>query len=60
MDAPVASVGPENFNDLSDHIRIEYLPKNTSALIQPMDQGIIFMFKAYYQRITSAQPIHET
>jgi hypothetical protein len=26
------------------------LPKNTTALIQPMDQGIIPAFKAYYRQ----------
>ncbi|XP_055374920.1 tigger transposable element-derived protein 1-like [Condylostylus longicornis] len=39
---------------------IEYLPKNTTALIQPMDQGAIATFKAYYLRRTFQQLISET
>uniref|UniRef100_A0A3B3TJJ8 DDE-1 domain-containing protein n=1 Tax=Poecilia latipinna TaxID=48699 RepID=A0A3B3TJJ8_9TELE len=35
--------------DLSyDGVQIEYLPLNTTSLIQPMDQGIIGAFKALY------------
>ncbi|XP_017165864.1 tigger transposable element-derived protein 1-like isoform X2 [Poecilia reticulata] len=37
--------------DLSyDGVQIEYLPPNTTSLIQPMDQGIICAFKALYTR----------
>uniref|UniRef100_A0A3P9PAK4 DDE-1 domain-containing protein n=1 Tax=Poecilia reticulata TaxID=8081 RepID=A0A3P9PAK4_POERE len=37
--------------DLSyDDVQIEYLPPNTTSLIQPMDQGIICAFKALYTR----------
>lgn len=43
---------PTNLSDLSQHIRVEFLPKNTTALIQPMDQGVISTFKAYYLRQT--------
>lgn len=40
-------------DDLShDGVRIEFLPPNTSSLIQPMDQGIIRAFKALYTRNT--------
>jgi hypothetical protein len=31
-------------------IRVMYLPKNTTALIQPLDQGIIYNFKVNYRR----------
>jgi hypothetical protein len=30
-------------------IRAMYLPKNTTALIQPLDQGIIYSFKVNYR-----------
>ncbi|XP_004082589.1 tigger transposable element-derived protein 1-like [Oryzias latipes] len=40
-------------DDLShDGVQIEFLPPNTSSLIQPMDQGIIRTFKALYTRNT--------
>jgi hypothetical protein len=32
-----------------EKIKAMFLPKNTTALIQPMDQGIIFACKAYYR-----------
>ncbi|XP_047566723.1 tigger transposable element-derived protein 1-like [Lutra lutra] len=45
---------------LSPHVRVEFLPKNTSALIQPMNQGIIATFKAYYLRCMLSQLVQET
>ncbi|XP_054744344.1 tigger transposable element-derived protein 6-like [Anastrepha obliqua] len=33
------------------NIEIEFLPPNTTALIQPLDQGIIHAFKAEYRKI---------
>uniref|UniRef100_A0A667ZJI2 DDE-1 domain-containing protein n=1 Tax=Myripristis murdjan TaxID=586833 RepID=A0A667ZJI2_9TELE len=40
-------------DDLSyDGVQIEFLPPNTTSLIQPMDQGIIHAFKALYTRNT--------
>ncbi|XP_042221477.1 tigger transposable element-derived protein 1-like [Homarus americanus] len=43
---------PVNLNDLSDNVRVEYIPKYTTSLLQPMDQGVIANFKAYYLRKT--------
>lgn len=51
---------PVNLCDLSGNVRVEYLPKNTTALIQPMDQGAISTFKAYYLRRTFKKLIDET
>ncbi|XP_042226803.1 tigger transposable element-derived protein 1-like [Homarus americanus] len=48
---------PVNLNDLSDNVRVEYIPKNTTSLLQPMDQGVIANFKAYYLRKTFLQLI---
>uniref|UniRef100_A0A3Q2NRZ8 DDE-1 domain-containing protein n=1 Tax=Fundulus heteroclitus TaxID=8078 RepID=A0A3Q2NRZ8_FUNHE len=40
-------------NDLAyDGVQIEFLPPNTTSLIQPMDQGVIRAFKALYTRNT--------
>ncbi|XP_029649971.1 tigger transposable element-derived protein 1-like [Octopus sinensis] len=41
---------PVNLNDLSDNVRVEFIPKNTASLLQPMDQGVVALFKAYYHR----------
>ena len=30
--------------------RVKFLPKNVISLYQPLDQGIIRTFKAYYRR----------
>ncbi|XP_051865280.1 tigger transposable element-derived protein 1-like [Pristis pectinata] len=46
---------PLNLNDLSDSVRVEYLPKETSALIQPMHQGAITQFMRFYLRRTLKQ-----
>ncbi|XP_067143383.1 tigger transposable element-derived protein 1-like [Centruroides vittatus] len=51
---------PTNLSELSEDVMIEYLPKNTTALIQPMDQGAKATFKAYYLRRTFRQLIRET
>lgn len=33
-----------------EHIKIAFLPPNTTSIIQPMDQGLIQSFKKYYLR----------
>ena len=37
---------PGNLDNLSNHVCVEYVPKNTTALIQPKNQGIVATFKA--------------
>ena len=33
------------------NIQLQLLPKNTTSLIQPMDQGVIRNFKHFYRRM---------
>ena len=40
---------PQTLGADSD-IEVMFLPPNTTSLIQPLDQGIIATFKAYYTR----------
>lgn len=49
---PPELVHPKNLSNLTTCIPVEvvFLPPYTTALIQPMDQGVIFNFKAYYLR----------
>jgi len=42
---------PSHSNNLSHpNVQVEFLPPNTTSLLQPLDQGIIGTFKAYYIR----------
>ncbi|XP_049758085.1 tigger transposable element-derived protein 1-like [Elephas maximus indicus] len=56
----VAPCHPAHLDGLSAHVRVEFLPKNTSTLIQPMNQGVIAAFKAHYLRRTLSQLVQET
>ena len=42
----------EAFTVESDYITVKFLPPNTTSLIQPMDQGIIRMFKCNYTKLS--------
>jgi hypothetical protein len=46
--------------DLNEHVKVDFMPPNTTSLIQPMDQGVISTFKAYYLRQTYDQALEET
>ena len=35
---------------LLDHIKLLYLPANTTSKLQPLDQGVINNFKVYYRK----------
>ncbi|KAM4045427.1 tigger transposable element-derived protein 1-like [Anomaloglossus baeobatrachus] len=41
---------PAHLDDFNPNVKVVYLPPNTTALIQPMDQGVIATFKAFYLR----------
>ncbi|GFG29801.1 hypothetical protein Cfor_00232 [Coptotermes formosanus] len=43
---------PTTVQGLCEHIKVVFIPPNTSSLIQPMDQGVIATFKAYYLKKT--------
>ncbi|KAG5757505.1 hypothetical protein H9Q72_014351 [Fusarium xylarioides] len=45
------SKNPRVFGRLLEMIKIAWLPANTTALHQPMDQGIINNLKVYYKKI---------
>ncbi|XP_004381438.1 lengsin [Trichechus manatus latirostris] len=48
---------PPHVDDLNQEVKVVYLPPNVTAVIQPMDQGAIATFKAYYLQTTFALAI---
>ncbi|XP_018419693.1 PREDICTED: tigger transposable element-derived protein 1-like [Nanorana parkeri] len=51
---------PQHLDDLHPDVKAVYLPKNTTAILQPMDQGAIATFKAYYLRTTFSKAVATT
>ncbi|XP_078217186.1 tigger transposable element-derived protein 1 [Callithrix jacchus] len=51
---------PAHLGGLSAHVHVEFLPKNTSALIQRMNQGVSTAFAAHYLRCTLSHLVQET
>ncbi|XP_041053574.1 tigger transposable element-derived protein 1-like [Carcharodon carcharias] len=51
---------PINLDDLSENVKVIFLPPNVNSLLQPMAQGVIAAFKAYYLRRTFSQLLSET
>uniref|UniRef100_K7F9R4 HTH CENPB-type domain-containing protein n=1 Tax=Pelodiscus sinensis TaxID=13735 RepID=K7F9R4_PELSI len=43
---------PNTLDDMHPNVKVVFLPPNTTSLIQPMDQGVIASFKAYYDEMT--------
>jgi hypothetical protein len=41
---------PVYLDNISDNVKVMFLPPNTTSIIQPMDQGVISTFKSYYLR----------
>ncbi|XP_069776185.1 tigger transposable element-derived protein 1-like isoform X2 [Narcine bancroftii] len=50
-----APAHPPHLDDLHPDVKVIYLPLSTTSIIQPMDQGAIATFKAYYLQSTFAQ-----
>ncbi|XP_066960710.1 tigger transposable element-derived protein 1-like [Macrobrachium rosenbergii] len=51
---------PQNIGDIDESVKVVFLPPNTTSLIQPMDQGFVAMFKAYYLWNMFAQAVEAT
>ena len=47
-----AASHPRDLTDAAPHIRVVFLPPNTTSLLQPMDQGVISILKSNYLKIT--------
>ena len=41
---------PESFIDCFSHVKIVFLPKNTTSKLQPLDAGIIKKFTVFYRK----------
>lgn len=51
---------PASLENLSNNIKLAFLPPNTTSLLQPCDQGLIQTFKSYYLRSTMAAAVKKT
>uniref|UniRef100_A0A3Q1EIV1 HTH CENPB-type domain-containing protein n=1 Tax=Acanthochromis polyacanthus TaxID=80966 RepID=A0A3Q1EIV1_9TELE len=45
---------PAHLDDFHPNVKVVYLPPDATLLLQPMDQGVIASFRAYYLRTTFA------
>lgn len=51
---------PASLQELHPNVKVTFMPPNITSLIQPMDQGVIRAFKAYYLRKTFRQAVRAT
>ena len=51
---------PAQLGDFHPNVKVVYLPPNTTALLQPMNQGVIVTFKTYYLRRTIDMALQAT
>jgi len=52
---------PPNLEDVKSELKVQtlFMPPNTTSLLQPMDQGVITTFKAYYLRQSLQEMIRQ-
>ena len=48
---------PKSFIDCFSHVKIVFLPKNTTSKLQPLDAGIIKNFKVFYCKKLLQHPL---
>ena len=53
-----AASHPRDLTEKYPNIKVVFLPANTTSLLQPMDQGIISIFKSHYLKITMNNIVH--
>ncbi|XP_023706958.1 tigger transposable element-derived protein 1 isoform X2 [Cryptotermes secundus] len=46
---------PAHLNDLHPNIRVMFLPPSSTSLMQPMNQGVLTIFKIYYMKLIFLQ-----
>uniref|UniRef100_A0A8C0GDB3 DDE-1 domain-containing protein n=1 Tax=Chelonoidis abingdonii TaxID=106734 RepID=A0A8C0GDB3_CHEAB len=51
---------PAHLDDFHPNVKVVFLPPNTTSILQPMDQGAIANFKAYYLRRIFAEAVKAT
>ncbi|XP_018099221.1 tigger transposable element-derived protein 1-like [Xenopus laevis] len=51
---------PNTLDDIDPNVKVVFLPPNTTSLLQPMGQGVIASFKAYYLLRTFSQAVRAT
>ncbi|XP_063229577.1 tigger transposable element-derived protein 1-like [Bacillus rossius redtenbacheri] len=51
---------PPEVVEMHENLKVVFLPPNTTAILQPLDQGVIASFKAYYLRRTFQQLLEGT
>ena len=49
---------PPEFSKKFSHIKVIFLPKNTTSRLQPLDVGIIKKFKVQYQKLLVTHTLH--
>ncbi|GLV42032.1 hypothetical protein CBL_05009 [Carabus blaptoides fortunei] len=56
----IAPAHPPHLDDFHPDIKVIYLPANTNSTLQPMDQGVMRLLKAFYTRRMFTQAVTVT